>query len=88
MKCTTRFLGLQWDHHTWRRRVWSTETISSTVADMWGRPVTERHVVCHTEQVCDRCGAVRDTGACICDTEKGAVCAIRLARLDASRRQS
>jgi len=85
MSCTSHVLGLAWEHHTWRRRVTSTETVSGMVTDMWGRAVAEQHVRCLTEEVCTTCGALRDTGACCCDLVRGDVCAVRLACLDAPR---
>jgi hypothetical protein len=86
MNCTTHILGFDWKHHTWRRRVASTETISTRASSMWGRDVAEQHVRCLTEEVCTTCGAVRDTGACFCDLAKANVCGVRLACLeDASR---
>jgi len=81
MACTTRFLTFEWPHHAWRRRVTSTEYVSTMNGDMWGRTVPNAHVRCHTEYVCDACGATRDAGSCLCDTAKGDHCAIRLACL-------
>jgi CubicO group peptidase (beta-lactamase class C family) len=51
---------------------------------MWGRQVGVDHVRCRTEEVCDDCGTVRDTGYCFCDTAKGDACPVRIAYLSAA----
>jgi hypothetical protein len=84
MSCTARVLGIPWSHHAWRRRVTATSTVPTTITDMWGRDVDVEHVVCRTEEVCDACGAVRDTGYCQCDTARADACAVRLSMLRAS----
>ena len=81
MKCTTRVLGMTWNHHAWRRRVTSTETIPAIVTDMWGRDIAVEHVSCRTEEVCVSCGATRDTGYCFCDPARGGACPVRLRHL-------
>ena len=85
MSCTRHFLNLHWEHHKWRRRVTSTTRASVPVTDMWGRPVTNENVRCHTDYVCDRCGKTRDGGDCLCDAEKGERCAVREAFIASSR---
>jgi hypothetical protein len=85
MSCTRQFLNFRWEHHAWRRRVISTTRVSVPVTDMWGRPVFNEDVRCHTDYVCDACGKTRDDGDCLCDAIKGERCAVRRAFIDASR---
>lgn len=79
MSCTSHVLNLEWEHHAWRRRVVSAETITSPESDMWGRRVAGESVRCLTQDVCDVCGAARPATYCLCDTERGERCALRLA---------
>lgn len=83
MSCTKHLLNFQWEDHSWRRRVASTEYVSANVTEMWGRVVQETHVRCHTQQVCTVCGQIGREADCMCDTTEGEHCAIRLARLEA-----
>ena len=85
MTCTRHVLNLHWEHHVWRRRVLSTNRVSTPVTEMWGRPAIEENVRCHTEYVCDRCGETGETAECLCDVAKGERCAIRREFLEASR---
>ena len=85
MSCTTRFLNTEWQHHAWRRHVTDEETLPGQVTNMWGRRVDVDRVRCHTVEVCDECGAVRDTGDCLCDPAEANGCAIRLEHLGRAR---
>jgi hypothetical protein len=82
MDCTRHFAMFTWQRHKWQRRVTATEREFHGDTNMWGRPIFNPHVICHAEYVCERCGAVRDDGDCICDAEKGDRCAVRVARLN------
>ena len=81
MSCTRHLLNLEWEHHSWRRRVVSAETITAPESTMWGRPVTGASVRCLTQDVCDECGAVRPATYCLCDIERGENCALRRASM-------
>jgi hypothetical protein len=83
MSCAKHVLNLRWEHHSWRRRVSSTQLVTTRGFDMWGRVVGYEHVLCQTHQVCTACGKIRDDGACLCGTAEGERCAIRLACLEA-----
>lgn len=87
MSCTNHLLNVQWEHHSWHRRVSSTETVSSSLSDMWGRVVNNEYVKCHTEEVCTACGATRDAGDCLCDPGRGEHCAPRLEFLEEVRQK-
>jgi hypothetical protein len=82
MNCTNDVLGHQWEHHAWRRRVRSAERVESSQADMWGRVVDDEHVVCHTEEVCSRCGETRQGADCMCDMARAGRCALLRAWTD------
>lgn len=82
MSCVKHFLGFKWERHSWHRRVTATEREAFPDTSMWGRPITNEHVICHAEYVCEHCGAVRDDGDCGCDAERGAQCPVRLAYLE------
>ena len=82
MSCTHHLLNLQWEHHSWKRRVTETEHVATPESDMWGRPVTADAVRCHAEHVCTECGEIRDGGECLCDQERGEHCRPRLAFLE------
>lgn len=85
MSCTRRFLNFRWVHHSWRRRVSSSETVPTHETNMWGRVVDGESVVCHKQEVCEVCGETRGDMSCLCDTKHAERCAIRLAWIDASR---
>lgn len=76
MNCANDVLGHHWVHHAWRRRVRSAEHASSPRTDMWGRVAPAEHVVCHTEEVCRRCGETRQGPDCMCDPAKADQCAL------------
>jgi hypothetical protein len=84
MSCDKHLLNLHWEHHTWQRRVLSTEYVPTQETNMWSRTVYGRSVRCNTQYVCEACGKTRGDAGCICDTEEGESCAIRLACLDGS----
>jgi len=86
MSCTRHFLNFEWQHHVWRRRVSSTESLTGRVTDMWGRRVDSERVRCYTERVCDACGEVRPGGDCLCEMQEAERCAVRLACIEASCR--
>lgn len=77
MGCTTHLLGLQWEHHRWRKRVTGFETITAEEPDMWARTVVRDYTRCDKEDVCDDCGAVRHAVSCVCDIERGEACKLR-----------
>jgi hypothetical protein len=77
MSCTKRFLGFQWERHSWRRRVTSFETLTLLEPDMWARDVYRDYVRCDKEDVCEVCGKVRRRASCVCDTERAEVCQLR-----------
>jgi hypothetical protein len=78
MSCTRHFLNLHWEHHPWRKRVTGSEILTSQETNMWARTVYRDYVRCDKEEVCDACGAVRHQVSCICDTERGERCPVRL----------
>jgi hypothetical protein len=84
MSCTRHFLGFQWERHSWRRVVSSTDSVQTHNTDMWGRVVGNEHVRCRTQYVCDACGKAGLEAVCMCDTAEGERCPVRLACLDAS----
>lgn len=88
MSCTRDFLQWHWQRHAWRRRVTGTESVSVPVTDMWGRPVTQGMVRCHTQYVCDNCGKTCGDSYCLCDPARGERCAVRCDFLEASRHAS
>ena len=83
MTCTTRLLGIRFEHHDWHRSFVGTDTGTFVENDMWGRRTNCDHVVCHTRMVCSRCGAVSEPAECICDKTKADQCAFRLEGLNA-----
>jgi hypothetical protein len=85
MSCTGHLLNFTWEHHSWQRRVTSTDDVPSRQTDMWGRVWSDPYVRCHAEYVCTECGATRDDGDCLCDAERGAHCPPRLAYLERMR---
>jgi hypothetical protein len=84
MTCTKHVLNLSWEQHAWRRLVTSTDTVPTRLTDMWGRVISTDYVRCQTQEVCEACGAIRNTAACHCDTPTAEGCAIRRTWLDAS----
>lgn len=78
MNCSRHFLGHDFEHHDWQRRVTHAVSLSEPVTDQWGRKYESSHALCHTEYVCRRCGAVRDEGECTCERERAESCPIRL----------
>ena len=83
MNCTRRFLNFQWEHHTWRPRVFGTEMLPTQETNMWGRTVYGTCVRCFKHDVCIACGKTRNNDeSCICDTAVGERCAVRLNWLD------
>ena len=82
MSCTRRVLNFEWEHHSWRQRVFFAENVPSLETSMWGRPVNREYVRCHKQQVCEACGKIRRSEDCICDTAHGERCAIRCAWID------
>ena len=85
MACTTRLLGIRFDHHDWHRSFVGTETGTFAEHDMWGRQTNVDHVVCHTRMVCKRCGAIGAPVECICDKSKADQCAFRLEGMNADQ---
>lgn len=84
MDCTRHFLNLEWEHHSWRPRVFGTESLPTQETNMWGRTVYGTCVRCHKHEVCEVCGKTRAEQSCICDTAVGEQCAIRLEWLDSA----
>lgn len=84
MACTKHLLNVAWEHHAWRRRVTSTDTVPTRLTDMWGRVVTDNFVRCETQDVCDACGTIRRNATCLCDPARADACPSRLSWLDAS----
>lgn len=82
MACSRHLAMVDWEQHQWQRRVTATEHRWQSDTNMWGQPIFNTHVACHTEYVCQQCGAVRDEGTCICDEEEGARCPARVALLN------
>jgi hypothetical protein len=78
MGCTRHFLNLQWEHHSWRRRVSLAENVPSLETNMWGRPVNRENVRCQKEEVCQVCGKIRRHEGCFCEPAQAERCAIRL----------
>ena len=76
MSCTRRFLNFEWEHHTWRRRVTSAETLTLQETDMWARDVFRDYVRCDKEQICTECGKVRHQVSCHCDMAQAERCAL------------
>ncbi len=85
MGCTRHFLNLQWEHHSWRRRVSSTENAPAQGTNMWGRAVNSESGRCHKQDVCEACGKTRRDVDCLCDTAQAERCTIRRAWIDDSR---
>jgi len=85
MSCTKDVMGVHLTHHAWRPRVTWSDRVTDRDTDMWGRPVINEHVVCHKDEVCEVCGAVRDGVDCLCDPALADRCAIRLAWMDRTR---
>lgn len=77
MSCTKRFLGLQWEHHRWRKRVTTAEVVRVEELDMWARPVERDYTRCDKAEICEDCGTVRHEVSCICDMERGDACRLR-----------
>ena len=84
MRGITYFSSLLPEHHSWRRRVLSSEHVAAQDTNMWGRAVTGEYVRCHTEDVCEACGETRRGANCLCDTAHAERCATRLAWIDSS----
>lgn len=84
MNCTRHILNLSWEQHAWRRLVTSTDTVPTRLTDMWGRVISTEFVRCQTQEVCEGCGAIRNSATCHCDTRRADTCAIRCTWLDAS----
>lgn len=74
MSCTRRFLNFRWEHHSWRRRVSSFETLVRQETNMWARVVESEFVRCDTQDVCAVCGKVRREVSCICDAVRAERC--------------
>jgi hypothetical protein len=85
MSCTRHLLNLEWEHHTWRPRVTSFETITRLEPDMWARDVWRDYVRCDKEQVCTECGTVRRAVSCLCDVKRAERCQLRQAYIDEAR---
>lgn len=77
MSCTKHFLGLQWEHHAWRRRVTATNTVTVLEPDMWARDAYRDYVRCEKEDVCEVCGKTRHQASCVCDPALAEQCQIR-----------
>lgn len=78
MSCTQHVLGFTITHHNWERKVTLTESLTDVHSDMWGRPVEDDSVHCHTKYVCRTCGAVRDECECNCEPDRAKNCKCRL----------
>ena len=76
------------EHHSWNRRVTHTEYRTARGTDMWGRTIPVDEVICHTQYVCQTCGAVKAEGECACDVEKGELCPPRLKLLEQERERN
>ena len=76
MNCTRHFLNLQWEHHAWRPRVTSFETLTFQEPDMWARAVYRDYVRCDKEEVCDACGQTRRQVSCLCDIKRAERCTL------------
>ena len=77
MSCTKHFLNFKWEHHSWRRRVTSFETLTFKEPDMWARDVYRDYVRCDKEDVCEECGKIRHEVSCLCDMARAERCALR-----------
>lgn len=76
MGCTSRFLNFGWEHHHWRPRVSSAETLATHDTNMWGRVVHGKYVRCDKQEVCEECGRTREAMSCICDTSYAEHCGL------------
>ena len=85
MSCTRHFLNFQWEHHSWRRRVSSSETLTAPETNMWARVVYRDYVRCDKQDVCEVCGKTRREVSCMCDMERAERCTLRDACIAASR---
>jgi hypothetical protein len=85
MSCTKHFLNFQWEHHSWRRRVSSSEIVRGQETNMWARVMDRDYMRCDKQDVCEVCGKVRREVSCICDMERGERCKLRRASLAESR---
>ena len=79
MRCTTRFLNVEWGHHAWHPEVSSTDYVTMHETNSFGRDVNVEGVRCRKHQVCEACGESTADVDCICDKEYGERCAPRLA---------
>ena len=82
MSGITDVLSFLREHHSWRRRVLSSEHVVSEDTNMWGRAVTGEYVRCHTQDVCEECGKTRRDANCLCDTAHADRCPARIACID------
>ena len=79
MSCTRHFMNIEWEHHSWRPHVSSSEHLAVGEMHMWGREVNGEYVVCHKQEVCEVCGLTRGCVECICDTAHAERCRLRRA---------
>jgi len=79
MSCTKHFLSLEWEQHSWTRRVTGAELVESPLTTMWGRTVTGESVRCVMQEFCAECGQTRERGYCLCDTAVAERCTLRRA---------
>lgn len=84
MDCTRHFLNLEYEHHSWRRRVTCAEHGMDRQSDMWGRVVNPDYVRCHKQDVCHVCGKTRREVSCFCDRAYAEHCPIYRDWLDQS----
>ena len=79
MRCTTRFMNVEWNHHSWHPEVSATGYVTMHETNPFGRDVNSEAVRCRKHRVCEGCGATTADVDCICDKEYGERCAPRLA---------
>lgn len=88
MTCTRHFLNMEWEHHSWKRRVTFSEYMPTAETNQWGRTVHGECVRCDAEWVCVACGKTWPEGSCVCDKAEGEICPPRLAWLEQQSHQS
>jgi len=81
MGCTTHFLNVKWEHHSWHPEISSTDDVTLHETNSFGRVVNTEAVHCRKHRVCESCGATTADVDCVCDKEYGERCAPRLAHM-------
>lgn len=85
MSCHKHFLNLQWEHHSWRKQVTSSEILTMSEMNIWCRVVDKPYVRCDKQSVCEICGKIVRQSSCICDMEVATRCKLRNAWVAESR---